>query len=255
MATESTMTGQRLRPEHFERARPSAAHVNVSDVERWLSLVGGGALALYGLRCGTLGGLLAAVAGGSLIYRGVTGHCQIFDSLGINTAHRGPATTIPAGRGVKVEHTVTIQRGPDELYRIWRNLENLPRFMRHLESVQVQGNRSHWVAKGPLGTRVEWDAEIYNENPNEMIAWRSLTGADVDSAGSVHFTPAMHGRGTEVRVVLKYNPPAGRIGAALARCLGEEPEQQIREDLDRFKQLVEAGEIPTIAGQTSSHTR
>jgi uncharacterized membrane protein len=255
MASESLRTESRLRPEHFEPARPVAPHVNVGDVERWLSLLGGGALALYGLRRGTLGGLLAAGAGGCLLYRGVTGHCQIFESLGINTAHRGPATTIPAGRGVKVDHTITIQRGPEELYRIWQNLENLPRFMRHLESVQVHGNHSHWVTKGPLGTRVEWDAEIYNENPNEMIAWRSLDRADVDSAGSVHFTPAPQGRGTEVRVVLKYNPPAGRLGAALARALGEEPEQQIREDLERFKQLVEAGDLAPTAGPISFHPR
>src|SRR5260370_25086851 len=110
--------------------------------------------------------------------------------------------------------------------------------MRHLESVQVQGNRSHWVAKGPLGTCVEWDAEIYNENPNEMIAWRSLEGADVDSTGSVHFTPAPGGRGTDVRVVLKYNPPAGKLGAAIAKLFGSEPDQQIRDDLRRFKQLM-----------------
>jgi uncharacterized membrane protein len=218
-------------------------------------VLGGGALALYGLRRGTLGGLVAAVAGGSLIYRGLSGHCPLFSSLGISTAHRGPATTIPAGQGIKVDHTVAIHRSPEELYRFWRNLENLPRFMRHLESVRVQGDRSHWVTKGPLGIRVEWDAEIYNENPNQMIAWRSLAGADVDSTGSVHFAPAALGRGTEVRVVLKYNPPAGRLGAALAKCLGEEPEQQIREDLDRFKQLVEAGEILMTEGQASSPAR
>jgi uncharacterized membrane protein len=115
----------------------------------------------------------------------------------------------------------------------------------------MEGDRSHWVAKGPLGIRVQWDAEIYNENPNEMIAWRSLEGADVDNTGSVHFTPAPPGRGTEVRVVLKYNPPAGKLGAGIAKLFGEDPKQQIRDDLRRFKQLVEAGEITTTEGQTS----
>jgi uncharacterized membrane protein len=199
--------------------------------------------------------MAAAVAGGSLLYRGLSGHCPLYSSLGVNTAHHGPATTIPAGQGIKVDQTVTINKSREELYRFWRNLENLPRFMRHLESVRLQGNRSHWVAKGPLGTHVEWDAETYNENPNEMIAWRSLEGADVDSTGSVHFTPAPAGRGTEVRVVLKYNPPAGKLGAAVAKLFGEEPQQQIRDDLRRFKQLMETGEIATIEGQTSCRAR
>jgi uncharacterized membrane protein len=146
---------------------------------------------------------------------------------------------------------MTINRSPQDLFNFWRNLENLPRFMRHLESVQNFGQRSHWVARGPLGVRVEWDAEIYRERPNEMIAWRSLEGADVDNTGSVHFTPAPVGRGTEVRVVLKYDPPAGKAGAAVAKLFGKAPEQQIREDLRRFKQLMEAGEVPTTEGQTS----
>jgi uncharacterized membrane protein len=249
MATAPTMAENRLRPEQFEHSRRLTPATNVGEVERWLSLVGGGALALYGLRRGTLGGIAAAIAGGSLVYRALSGHCPLYASLGLSTARRGPATTIPAGHGIKVEQTATIQRSPEDLYRFWRNLENLPRFMRHLESVRVQGNRSHWVAKGPLGTRVEWDAEIYNENPNEMIAWRSLEGADVDSTGSVHFTPARSGRGTELRVVLKYNPPAGKVGAAIAKLLGEAPEQQIREDLGCFKQLMEAGEIAKTEGK------
>jgi uncharacterized membrane protein len=111
--------------------------------------------------------------------------------------------------------------------------------------------RSHWVAKAPAGTTVEWDAEVYNEKENEMIAWRSLEGSQVDNAGSVHFTPAPGGRGTQVRVVLKYDPPAGVIGAAVARLFGESPAQQIDEDLRRFKQLMEAGEVATTTGQPS----
>ena len=124
--------------------------------------------------------------------------------------------------------------------------------MEHLQAVTVSGgNRSHWVAKAPLGQSVEWDAEIHNERENELIAWRSLEGSQVETAGSVHFTPAQAGRGTEVRVNLKYNPPAGQIGIALAKLLGEAPDQQIRDDLRRFKQVMESGEIPTTAGQPS----
>jgi len=148
---------------------------------------------------------------------------------------------------------VTINRPPEDLYRFWRNFENLPRFMRHLESVSETGaGRSHWVAKAPAGSTVEWDAEIYNEKEGEMIAWRTLEGADVASAGSVHFEEAPGGRGTLMRVVLKYDPPAGKLGAIIARLFGENPEQQIAEDLGRFKQLMETGEVATTEGQPSA---
>ncbi len=151
--------------------------------------------------------------------------------------------------GIKVQQQVTIAKTPEELYRFWRNFENLPRFMDHLESVAVvDERRSHWVAKGPAGTRIEWDAEIHNEIPNELIAWRSLPGAEVDHAGSVHFEPSTAG-GTEVRVVLRYDPPGGRAGAAVARLFGEEPSQQVAEDLRRFKQVMEAADLP-VSSQT-----
>src|SRR5262249_46834300 len=149
-----------------------------------------------------------------------------------------------------VEQAVTINRPAADLYRFWRSFENLGRFMAHLESVKDLGNgRSHWVARGPLGTRVEWDAEVYTERPNELIGWRSLPGSGVDAAGRVHFAPARGARGTEVRVSLKSAPPAGKLGAAVAGLFGEAPGSQVREDLRRFKQLMEAGEIPTTAGQ------
>jgi hypothetical protein len=136
------------------------------------------------------------------------------------------------------------------LYQFWRNFENLPKFMHHLESVQNTGdNRSHWVARGPLGTRVAWDAEVITERPNELIGWRSLEGSQADTAGSVHFTPAPGDRGTEVRVVMKYNPPLGKVGAAIAWLFAQEPGQQVADDLRRLKQLMETGEIPTTAGQ------
>jgi len=217
------------------------------------SLISGGLLGLFGLSRGTLGGLGLAAVGGGLIYRGWTGHCDCFAALGVNTAEkRGPATSVPARQGIKLEKVITIQRPPEQVYAFWRNLENLPRFMRHLKSVWNLGQRrSHWVAEAPLGLSVQWDAEIIQDQPNEMVAWRSLEGSEVDSAGSVHFRRASGGRGTEVRVVLKYDPPAGQLGAAIARLFGENPEQTMREDLRRFKQLLEAGEIPTTQGQPS----
>jgi uncharacterized membrane protein len=178
----------------------------------------------------------------------------MYQALGINTAQepRRPNASVAANQGVKVELSMTINKPREEIYRFWRNLENLPRFMRHLESVTVQGDkRSHWKAKAPAGVTVEWDAEIINERPNELIAWRSLPGADVDNAGSVHFQAAPGGRGTEVQVTLKYDPPAGQAGALIAKIFGEEPSQQIEDDLRRFKQMMEAAAIPTSAGQPS----
>lgn len=150
----------------------------------------------------------------------------------------------------EVRHTVTIDRSPEELYRFWRDFENLPRFMDHLESVQteVDGLRSHWRAKAPAGARVEWDAEVLEDVPNERIAWRSLPGAGIQNAGVVRFVPAAGGRGTEVHVELRYSPPGGALGAAVAKLFGEEPDVQVKEDLRRFKQVMETGEVVVSDG-------
>lgn len=232
---------------------------NVGEIERWASAIGGGALAVYGvsrlLSGGSLSGAVLALVGGSLIYRGATGHCNVYEAAGINTAESGatnPVVSVSAERGIKVEKSITIDKSPEELYSFWRRFENLPRFMNHLESVTTMGEgRSHWVAKAPAGSTVEWDAEVYNEKENELIAWRSLDGADVDNAGSVRFEPAVGGRGTTVRVTLRYDPPGGALGAAVARLFGENPEQQIDEDLRRFKQVMEIGEVVSTEGQSS----
>jgi len=133
-----------------------------------------------------------------------------------------------------------IRRTPTAVYGFWRDLENLPTFMSHLSSVEAtDASRSHWVAKGPLGTRLEWDAEIINEKEAELIAWRSLSGSTVDTAGSVHFRPLSDGRETELRISLKYNPPGGKLGIGVARLLGESPQQQIDADLHSLKQFLE----------------
>ena len=144
---------------------------------------------------------------------------------------------------VHVTRAVTINRPREELYRFWRDFENLPRFMEHLESVRVLGpNRSHWTARAPAGTTVEWDAEIVDERPDELIAWRSLPDADVTNAGVVRFLDAPGG-GTEVRVELRYDPPGGKIAATIAKLFGEEPSLQLSGDLRRFKQVMEVGEV------------
>jgi uncharacterized membrane protein len=155
-------------------------------------------------------------------------------------------------REVHVETSIAINKSPEELYAFWRDFKNLPIFMKNLESVtEMDRWNSHWVAKGLGGGRIEWDAEVYNEEENKLIAWRSLEQADVVNAGSVRFEKAPEGHGTYVRVTINYNPPAGKLGATLAQLLGTEPLQLIKEDLRRLKQIMETGEIATIAGQTS----
>jgi uncharacterized membrane protein len=145
---------------------------------------------------------------------------------------------------IDVHETVTINRPAADLYALWRNPSNLPRIMSHLESVEETGDgRSHWKANAPAGAKVEWDAEVVEDRRNELIAWRSLPDAQVPNAGSVRFTPAPGDRGTEVHVELRYDPPAGKLGKAVAMLLGEEPSQQISGDLRRFKQVVETGEV------------
>jgi uncharacterized membrane protein len=226
--------------------------VNVGQTERYLSMAAGGALAAYALKRRDLPGGLAALAGAALLYRGTTGHCPINEAVGRDSAHRrGHAAVADVGsdtrerlggpRGVHVDDTVTINRPVAEVYRFWRNFENLPQFMHHLESVSMrEGGISHWVAKGPAGTKVEWDARIINEVENKVIGWQSLDSASVSSAGSVTFEDAPGG-GTRVRVHFQYDPPAGKLGAAVARLFGEEPRVQVREDLRRFKSLMESG--------------
>ncbi len=240
------MTSKDLHQKNVPSARPNASRVsaiNVGYYERMAGAIGGPLLALYGLIRGTPGGIVLAAGGGYLFYRSITGHCSGYQAAGLTTA-RG------AREPLHVEKSVTISRPAEDLYRFWHNFEHLPRFMKHLESVSVSSDRrSHWVAHGPADTHVEWDAEITEDRPNELIAWRSLAGADLYNAGTVRFEPATGGRGTVVRVALDYRPPAGALGVAVAKLFGEAPQQQIEGDLRRFKNIMEAGEIPTTTGQ------
>jgi uncharacterized membrane protein len=233
-------------------AANSVTDKNVAALERWASLLGGGTMAAVGLARGGVAGVTAALVGGSLIHRGVTGNCMVYSALGVNTARAkdGQPIRIGAGRGAKVVQSVTVMRPQNELFRFWRDFSNLPQVMTHLRSVSViSDTRSHWVASAPFGKVVEWDAEVYTERDNELIGWRSLAGSQVDTAGSVLFRPAPGNRGTEVTVTLKYDPPAGKLGVAIAQLFGRSADSQVKDDLRRFKQIMEAGEAPTIAGQ------
>lgn len=152
---------------------------------------------------------------------------------------------------IRTVQTIAVNKSPEECYRFWRDFENLPRFMKHLESVRVTGEgRSHWVVTAPAGTTVEWDAELIHDTPNR-IAWRSLEGADVENSGSVEFERAPGGRGTLIKASIQYTPPGGKAGALISKLFGEEPSIQAKTDLRRFKAVIETGEAPTIEGQSS----
>jgi uncharacterized membrane protein len=145
---------------------------------------------------------------------------------------------------LELHASVTVNKKPEEVYAFWRQLENLPTFMLHVKDVSEDGSgRTHWVVNAPVRRKVQWDAEITGDEPGGRISWKSLPGADVDNSGTVHFAPAPGERGTEVRVVLHYDVPGGRVGRVLAKVLGEEPEQQVRDDLRRFKQVMETGDV------------
>ncbi len=238
-------------PEDVAEARARSRR-NLSEAEKWLSIAAGAGLAIYGLSQRRMSGWLLAALGGALVQRGATAHCPVYESLGLNTAGTGGDTRRALGgsAGVVVEESVTINRPVEELYRFWRNLENLPHFMHHLASVErVTDTLSRWRANGPAGTTVEWNAEIINDVPNKVIGWKSIEGSDVVSAGSVNFDAAGQERGTRVRVRLQYSPPGGKVGDALARLIGRDAATEIRDDLRRFKQVVEAGETPTSQEQ------
>lgn len=232
----------------------AGAKINVNDTERMISGGAGAMLTLLGITRRSTPGLIMAGIGASLLYRAATGHCHLYGALGIDSNGSGADGAPPEAyfnRSIQVTHTFSVNRTPWDLYAYWRKLENLPRILRYLESVTVIDDvRSHWVAKGPLGMNWEWDAEIINDEPNRLIAWRSLGNADVDNAGSVTFIPGVEGRGTEVKVVMDYIPTGGRFGQLIAKALGRDPSAEIREGLRDFKRFMETGETPTTEGQS-----
>jgi uncharacterized membrane protein len=173
----------------------------------------------------------------------------------VKTLGRKRINTLPYGYGIKMKRAVTINSSPDQLYNYWSNLSNLTKLFDNILAVEVlDATRSHWTLRAPGGISLEWDAEITVDRRNEMIGWRSLDGADLDNAGYVRFEPAPAGRGTVVRVALQYNPPAGKLGAALSTMLGERPAAQIEEALRRLKQIMEAGEIPLTDEKKLPHS-
>jgi uncharacterized membrane protein len=225
----------------------------VGQLDRWTSAGVGAGLVLAGLKRGSWGGWTLAAGGAMLIYRGATGYCGCYQLLGYDTSEtRNAATAVAARQGRKIERSIAINRPPEELYETLKDIEHLPRLFEHVTAVSpLENNRARWRAKGPLGSELKWDAEVIHDHPNRMISWRSLDGSDVETAGSIHLRPLPAGRGTEMRVSLKYNPPGGKLAADVADFLGQGLEAEVQEDLRHFKQLLEAGELPTTKNQPS----
>jgi uncharacterized membrane protein len=217
---------------------------------RWIYGLGGAALLIWGSKRRSLLGLALSSVGADLLGWSFTGH-YLHETLGVTKlSSKGARALMPHQLGIRVERSVAVYRPIEEVYQFFRNFRNLARFLAHVKDVrEIDDKHSRWFVRGPAGTELEWDAEIINDQPNELISWRTLGCADVESAGSVRFERAPGERGTMVRVSLNYLPPAGALGAAVAKLLGEEPETQIKEDLRRLKQILEAGEVATTEGQ------
>jgi uncharacterized membrane protein len=222
--------------------------INVGPYERVVSLGAGAAVVLMAMLRPSKMSIPLALGGAYMLFRGSTGQCVFYKTLEINRAGEN------GRKGIHVERSMTINRPRNEVYAFWRDFENLPRFMEHLKSVKIDSEnpaRSRWSATAPLDLNVEWDAEIIAEKENEWIKWRSLPNLVVENSGSVMFKDAPGGRGTEVHVSLQYDVLGGSASAAIAKAFGEEPGQQVREDLRRFKQILETGETATTTGQAS----
>jgi len=218
-----------IRSAPFERNRNGKERS--SDLLRWGAVVGGGALALLGLSRKSKSGVALAAAGGLLAYRGA-----ILDS---------------AEKQFHAESSFAMACSAEKAFQFWRNFENLPRFMRNLESVKIiDDRRSDWNVIGRFGKPIHWQAEIVDKKPNEWIVWRSLSGSDFDCRGSVYFRELPGGRGIVVTAALQYGPPAGALGKSVGMLLGKDAQFMLREDLRRFKALMEAGEVPNVQGQT-----
>ncbi len=231
------MRAQRPLRTRQRRSRIIRRRFNVGIAERWMSLAGGGTVLGIGLWRRGIGGLLLGLLGGLLLFRGMSGYCPLYGRLRISTARPGKSG-LWGQHLVHVQSRITVQQPREAVYRYWRNLENLPRFMRHIRQVRVDGNRSHWIAAAPFGLHLTWDAQIIQDSPNERLTWCSIPGSDVESRGEVRFRPTISG-GTEIDVDMYYRPPGGTASRLFARLFGGISEKAVRRDLERFKGAIE----------------
>ncbi len=234
--------------------------MNVGDSERLISgLVGGAFLIMAAQQKKSWLVTPAAVLGLSMIGRGVTGKCRVYRELGIDSSQGGHHLAIPGGLlngTVKVQKTVTIKGSPAQIYQFWRKFDNLPKFMQNLESVsETSPGHTHWLARGPGDVQLEWDAHIHEDTANERISWATAEHSPIQHNGSVSFREDPAGRGTQVKVTLRYDIPGGKLGQGLAKLLGSEPGQQLDADLRRLKMFLETGEVARTDGQSAGSNR
>jgi uncharacterized membrane protein len=248
---EANHQGPRVRNKDMQHAPPPPKHVpfidpvreelsfNIADREQTLSALVGAGLVGFGITRTSWRRWLFILLGGALLKRGMTGHCDLYDQLHINTRHHAPSSGVGSGRGTKIEHSVIIHCPAQELYLFWRKLDQLPHILRHVKTVeQIDGTHSHWIVRGPFGQQFEWDAEIVNDHESELIAWRSLSGATVPNAGSVRFEQ-LGNRTTRLSVTMEFESPAGSLGLTIAELLGASPQQELEEDLATFKDFAQ----------------
>ena len=248
--TGSSSSKKHYRPHNASPDRQTehagGGYKNVGYRERLITALLGGGLLWRSLRgrSGVMGGM-TAVMGIALLNRAASGYCPAYHAMGISTHNRSDTSSLGrpkvlTDRAIKVKESITIQRPSHDLYRYWRQVENLPKVMSHIRSVvAINEHQSHWIVDTlPHAPEIEWDAEIINEVEDERIGWRTLKGAVVEHAGSVVFE-ARGGATTKVTVTLQYDPPGGPLGAALASLLGQDPAKKIGEDLARFKDVME----------------
>ena len=222
---------------------------NVGNTERLITLLAGAAMLGYAWRSSSKG---IGLAGAGLLLRGATGYCPGYGAMGVNHADT-TQDALSGGRGVHVRESIAINTPADQLYRFWRQLDQLPEVMPHLETVeQLDAKRSRWTAKAFDAVPISWDAEIINEVPFETIGWKTLPGQAVQHAGSVTFKPAPAGRGTTVRVHLQYAAPGGRAAAWLAWLGGQDPARLTRDGLRALKRRFEGGPQTDVAGAPAS---
>jgi uncharacterized membrane protein len=221
---------------------------NVNQAERALSMLIGSILVASGLKRRSLGGAVMALAGGGLVTRGVTGHSTMYQKLGLHTeGGRKLSKTRPDSEGLEITRAVTIGKPAEDLYRLWRDPQVQSRLLGDYGEVALKdGKHMHWTLHGPMGSRIEWDSDIVEERPNELLGWKTRPGAELPNEGSVQFSPAPGNRGTEVVLRMRFSPPGEVPAGGVMKLLGFIPKQLAYKALWRFKAFAETGEVPSI---------
>ncbi len=243
----------------YQQGDQNVATRNVGQTERWISGVSGGLLAAYGVFRRDWLGTGIAIVGSALFYRGASGHSFIYQAMKISTAEQQPnfapgipktVSSIPGKRGLRVQRSMTVNRSAEDLFNYWYDIEKAPRYMDYIQSVMRTGERtSHWVAQGPMNKTIEWNSELLQVVPNKSISWHAHGKPTTANAGKVSFDSAPNGHGTIVTLELDFLQFQGALGTGIGNLIGHIPEKQALETLRHFKEIMEAGEVPTIKGQ------